>query len=886
MIAVSLNDPYGYDIQDIRLNKITGGYALSTLSYYVDTEFAPKSLINDEHRTPDWLNKPVDARQRVARSRRALNSELTGFRRIKDIVVANLRRIFFSMQTFTILVGFLVWTGVVMFGMYYMYSLTPVSEQNPVCRWWCPYVPVPGSIALYISLGLFLLLGFWLNDCYGRYWSGLMMWHNNVRNSVEHLSNQLCIVVKNGHWHERDRERIFSYLAALPYAGKAVLRNSRDMSEVKDLLSPDDYESLCKAPHFVTHITTVLMAYFSSIDMKDENTMVFVNDPLGCTRFLFGNGLMSLELTLSQCESHRFIPLPPSITIHVRFLIFFWLALLPVAVVKQNGPLSFLYVIPIAYSILTLYTIGTELADPYGDDPSDIPVDEICDEIKEEIHQVFHDNIDAPESVLYDAGYKRESMKPLPKTDEDVKEQDRSSPGPSLGQSLQNLLSSLPNVLVVPQIAATLWIVIAVFLSRYLSYSWDEIKRNHCRQWCSPIDVDPGTLSNIGYALFLILGFRTSDALNRYEQGGTEYYEIEKAIHNLVTEFCSSIEDGFLHRGDKERFVALMAQVPLAIRDTLLNIKRTDSNKVGLLTDEDWEKMKEHASPFMFLIRTLEAYLFKLGMDNSGHPSAKLHRPFPMTKRLHLMIRINELRNLIVKAIGVKRFPGAMSYINHQQLFMGLWIVLLPLAMTPWTGWVTIIWGPIICYGVLSLENIALKLVDPHGTDEIDLPVERLCEKASNAAIKAAWSIGWSYEAPTEATGVIQEPYIGAQIEGTVVKQEYSLAHFENETESESTVYGTVIRFHSLAKSKARPTLYAHFLQSVPWSVLLSISVYTLICTVISYSFRYEEKDMYLEWWQSRISISASVASYLSIAGMFATRVDFVPNASSNFSDF
>lgn len=858
-IAVSLNDPFGFDVQDIRLNKISAQYALLTLCYYIDADNSLKSLIDAEHSTPDWLTEPLGFHQHD-RFQGALYTEESTFTRFGVIFGAFLRR-FFSSTMLIPLALFSAWTGLVVFGIWKIDQMTKVSQVNPSCRWWCPYIPLPDSISLYISLALFLILGFWLNNCYSRYWLGMQLWHNDVRTSIELIASQISTVARVGLWHKRDRERIFSHLAALPYIAKAVLRNSRDFSEVEKMLGSADFEALSAAPHSITHVFNVLMAYISSVDKKDLDTLESGEDPFSLTLVTISGSIQSLELVLASCEAHRFIPISPSITIHVQFLMFVWLVLLPLAVVKQNGPLSIIYLIPIAYSIIALFFIGKELADPYGNDPDDIPLDNICAEIKDELRQIYKDNRESLDSIVCDTGYDREMLKPSP---------DDSRPplqsGPTLGHSWNRLISALPSVYVLPMILATTWCIIAVFLSWKLSFTWDAFYRNECKTWCSPIDVDESTINNIGFALFLILGFRAFDGISRYEHGSEGIYEIEKSARNLVSEFCTSVDDRFFHRADKERFVALVSQVPLVMRDAFLGIGRCEHNRVGILSDEDWEAMQRHPKPMGFLLRTIEAYVIGACKNSSGHPMTKKHRPHPVPTRLILISRMNVLRKLIVGAYGLKRFPVAMSYVNHQQLFTSLWIALLPLAMTPWTGWYTIFWAPIICYGIFSLESIAIKLADPYGTDDIDVPVDYLCKKAANAVIEAALSIDWGLERLTQANGEHHDPYVRAVIKGTEIKQEYTLPHFDDGASPESMAHRILVPFLGISERKAKPSLYAHVLRSVPWSVLLVVSVWSLLCTFISYWMRFDTNSS--RWWQSRISISSNVATYLSIASM------------------
>lgn len=79
IIAVSLNSPFGYDIQDIRLSKITAKYALTSLMYYIDTDDSLNTLINARHDQPDWWNKLLDVNMLTSRSQSPLHADLSRF---------------------------------------------------------------------------------------------------------------------------------------------------------------------------------------------------------------------------------------------------------------------------------------------------------------------------------------------------------------------------------------------------------------------------------------------------------------------------------------------------------------------------------------------------------------------------------------------------------------------------------------------------------------------------------------------------------------------------------------------------------------------------------------------------------------------------------------
>jgi len=71
-------------------------------------------------------------------------------------------------------------------------------------------------------------------------------------------------------------------------------------------------------------------------------------------------------------------PISPAFTLHLRVFTIFWLALLPLTLVLHDGLISFVYVLPISYSIINLLIIGDELSNTFGEDMHDIPLNILC----------------------------------------------------------------------------------------------------------------------------------------------------------------------------------------------------------------------------------------------------------------------------------------------------------------------------------------------------------------------------------------------------------------------------------------------------------------------------------------------------------------------------
>jgi predicted membrane chloride channel (bestrophin family) len=58
-----------------------------------------------------------------------------------------------------------------------------------------------------------------------------------------------------------------------------------------------------------------------------------------------------------------------------------------------------------------------------------------------------------------------------------------------------------------------------------------------------------------------------------------------------------------------------------------------------------------------------------------------------------------------------------LRHLEHLLRSLGIWLPILPFALVQNSGWLTIIWTPMIAYGVSGMEKVAMELSDPFGYD-------------------------------------------------------------------------------------------------------------------------------------------------------------------------
>lgn len=865
-ISRALNEPFGYDIQDIKLNRQCASIAYDLLVSHSASPLTRDHLIDPNHCTPFWLENslttPTSSLYVHPVSRTSLSSYFRRLRHIPRSVIIGL----LTFTTWSLLITFLSW------------SLTRDDYNvNPKIRWWQFYVPLDSSTASYVSLGAFLLLGFWLSDAYNRYWKGLQLWQTGLQPKLRKYAFFLSISFPRGFWHARDRERLLSHIVAFPYVVKAHLRSSRDLTELNGILSPNDLASLQNAHNMPVHIGNVLAAYASHVDATFFRHGPGINAALGIAGFINVLEIEPLLLDFAQCDIIRRFPIPPAFTTHLQLCAVFWLITLPLTVITYHGFVSILYLLPIGYSIIKMLNIGREIADPFGYDIDDIPLEEFCFNIKSAVEESYRQTSDGTCNVIQISPYRREKFYPNAINEKQIEEGDldifqRREDSPTLKSWALNIYQKVPAVHLSLLVIATVWAVVATFLSWKLSKIWG-VKGNMCPKWCSPIDIDSNVLSNVGFALFLILAFRASDGVSRYEDGAESIYEIRLNLCAYAQEVVQAFADGQMHPRDKERIVAHLVEIPLRFRDQLLDSDGGGcSAKGSLLTHEDRAVVDSSADPIDYLLKVVQAYFVTADMPGKSEP-------YKVTDSNGLFfaagvissIRISRLRELISKIRSVKRFPVVGCYRRHQYVFTALWLAFLPFSMTSQTGFFTILWAPLISYGVLALEALASKLVDPYGTDDTDLDVYSLFTNTANEILETVNSVGWECEYHVRESQLDESPRLGCLLLRDAVMNGCTLASLPAECGQDDSIG----KFYGPHKLKMKPCLLAHITRSVPVFQLFAVVGWTCVACIISYYSRSGAIDGDERWWSAFLSVNKDVLQNVSF-GTFTVLGFFV----------
>lgn len=78
------------------------------------------------------------------------------------------------------------------------------------------------------------------------------------------------------------------------------------------------------------------------------------------------------------------------------------------------------------------------------------------------------------------------------------------------------------------------------------------------------------------------------------------------------------------------------------------------------------------------------------------------------------------------KALLVKTFAITPTFINLRNMLLGIFFLVLPFILAEAPGWLSILFVPIVAYGVFGMNKVAGELQDPFCTDLTDLDRESM----------------------------------------------------------------------------------------------------------------------------------------------------------------
>ena len=283
-------------------------------------------------------------------------------------------------------------------------------------------VPVGPFEAAGAVLGLLLVLR--VNTGYSRWWEARVLWGGIVNQSRNLTISGLAYGPRNTRW----RSRFVRWIAVFPHVCRRSLREQRNFPELERLLSDESQDWIRKSEHMPDAVSSELAM------------LLYEARSLGMDGFAFQKceeQRSSLIDHLGGCERILKTPLARSGAIQVRQFIFLLLITLPVGLMQAFDSESAiapsivhskyqvwivpLYVMLLAYPLLSLDRIGMELQNPFSTQRIDfLPLDSICTAIERNVLELLHDIEDQTPAAPRPIDAELPPDAELPKQNEDL----------------------------------------------------------------------------------------------------------------------------------------------------------------------------------------------------------------------------------------------------------------------------------------------------------------------------------------------------------------------------------------------------------------------------------------------------------------------------------
>lgn len=219
--------------------------------------------------------------------------------------------------------------------------------------------------------------------------------------------------------------------------------------------------------------------------------------------------------------------------------------------------------------------------------------------------------------------------------------------------------------------------------------------------------------SLIGVALGLLLVFRTNASYDRFWEGRKQWGSIVNETRNLVRSASVLL-------AKEPELVARVVRWTIAFAWASLFHLRGQKNLgpgKNALPIQDVGAVEAAQHPPLAVTRELSALL----------ADAQARGVITDVQQMALDANVKELVDYLGACERIHGTPLPFAYVVHLRRALMLYCVTLPFALLPVFGYGTVLGTAAIAYTLFGIEEIGVEIEDPFGTDDNDLPLDRIC---------------------------------------------------------------------------------------------------------------------------------------------------------------
>lgn len=240
---------------------------------------------------------------------------------------------------------------------------------------WLNLTPLPFTL---VGLALSIFLGFRNNACYDRWWEARKLWGRLINTSRSSARQALTLIRGDG--ADAVTHRWVNLQIAYVHALRIHLRQQPErIGELSPFVEAGEVEALRGERNVPVGILyRMALVHRAALDAG-------LLDPFH---------LPVLEATLTDltdiqggCERIKNTPVPLSYTELTHRIVAMYVLLLPFGIVGVAGGLTPVVVAMVAFCFLGLDAVGTQIEDPFEEDPNDLPLWQISRMIENDLRQ-------------------------------------------------------------------------------------------------------------------------------------------------------------------------------------------------------------------------------------------------------------------------------------------------------------------------------------------------------------------------------------------------------------------------------------------------------------------------------------------------------------------
>ena len=228
-----------------------------------------------------------------------------------------------------------------------------------------------------VGVALSIFLGFRNNACYERWWEGRKLWGRLV-NASRTYTRQVLTLMGGDDPEVKVFQRAAVYrMIGYVHALRLHLREQSQWEELGMFVAAGERQSLAderNKPNAMLH--SMGQRHRSALD---RGWIDVFHLPL------LEETLVELSTIQGACERIKNTPVPLSYTELTHRIVALYVTLLPFGLITLVGDLAPLVVLMVAYAFLGLDAVGSQIENPFEEDPNDLPLAQLSRMIENDL---------------------------------------------------------------------------------------------------------------------------------------------------------------------------------------------------------------------------------------------------------------------------------------------------------------------------------------------------------------------------------------------------------------------------------------------------------------------------------------------------------------------